>query len=105
MDDLIFNLLKIIVACCSILITSYLVPFIKTKLQEAKYAQLLDMVEKAVWAAEQTIKGSGMGKERKAEVTRIVLEWMNDNGIKISLEQLNQLIEAAVFDMNGQETY
>lgn len=102
MNDLTFNLLKIVVSICSALIAAYLVPFIKAKLHEAKYSDLLMMVEIAVRAAEQTI-GAGKGSTKKDEVMTFVMEWMHKAGIAISVEQLDQLIEAAVFNMNNEK--
>lgn len=99
MNDLTFNILKLVVSVVCALIAVYLVPYLKNKLQDEKYAQLLYMVEVAVRAAEQTI-GSGEGKLKKEEVMSFVLRWMADNGIKITEEQLSQLIESTVFNMN-----
>ena len=102
MNDVTFNILKIVVTVATALISAYVIPLLKAKLQEAKYARLLEMVEIAVRAAEQTIKGSGMGNVKKDEVVKFVTEWMLDHGIHITQDQLDQLIEAAVFSMNRE---
>ena len=99
MNDLTFNILKIVVSVVAAIIAFYLVPYIKNKLAEDKYSQLLLMVTIAVQAAEQTI-GDGKGSLKKAEVISFVSNWMTNNGITISEEQLSQLIESAVFQMN-----
>lgn len=99
MNDLTFNILKLVISVVAALIGVYLVPYIKNKLADERYAQLLAMVEVAVRAAEQTI-GSGEGKLKKKEVMDFVMNWINENGIKISETQLSQLVEAAVFNMN-----
>ena len=102
MNDVTFNILKIVVTVATALISAYVIPLLKAKLQEAKYARLLEMVEIAVRAAEQTIKGSGMGNVKKDEVVKFVTEWMLDHGIHITQDQLDQLIEACVFSMNRE---
>jgi hypothetical protein len=56
-------------------------------------------VEIAVRAAEQTIKGSGQGAIKKDEVINFVTSWMISHGIQISAEQLDQLIECAVYNL------
>ena len=99
MNDLTFNILKIVISVAVALISAYLVPFIKNKLQEDKYSQLVVMVHTAVQAAEQTI-GSGNGAVKKDEVMSFVTDYMNRVGIKITEEQLDQLVESAVFQMN-----
>ena len=100
MNELTFNVLKIVVSVVSALVAVYLIPFIKTKTAEAKYEKLLHIVSVAVRAAEQTIKGSGQGAVKKEEVITFVTKWMVNQGISITQEQLEQLIEAAVYSMN-----
>lgn len=46
-------------------ITAFLVPYIKRKLNEAQLNELAKWVEVAVKAAEQIIKGTKVGQERK----------------------------------------
>jgi len=100
MNELTFNFLKIVVAISAALISAYIIPLLKEKLADIKYQRLLEVVELAVRAAEQTIKGSGMGAVKKDEVIAFVTKWMVGHGILITEEQLDQLIEAAVFNMN-----
>ena len=102
MEDITMMILKIVVSICAALITVYVVPYLKTLRQDKRYASLMDMVEVAVKAAEQTIKESGQGDCKKAEVIAFVSTWMGDHGIKISQDELSQLIEAAVFQMKQE---
>ena len=102
MNDITFNLLKIVVSVCAALIAYYLIPILKNKVEDDKYAQLLDLIDIAVRAAEQTVKGSGMGNVKKEYVISAVTEWMNKAGINITDAELTQLIEAAVFTMNRE---
>lgn len=99
MNDITFNILKIVVTIATALISVYVIPLLKEKLKDAKYQQLLEIVEVAVRAAEQTIKGSGLGSVKKDEVINFVSEWMMIHGIEISQDQLDQLIEAAVYNL------
>ena len=100
MNDLTFDILKIIVSISCALISAYLIPFINSKLQDAKYQNLLEIVEIAVRAAEQTQTGGGKGRVKKQEVICSVTAWCKEHGISITDDQLSQLIEAAVFNMN-----
>lgn len=102
MEDITMMILKIVVSVCAALITVYVVPYLKTLRQDKRYASLMDMVEVAVKAAEQTIKEPGQGDYKKAEVIAFVSDWMSDHGIKISQEELSQLIECAVFQMKQE---
>lgn len=100
MNDLTFNILKIVVAVSTVFISVYVIPLLREKLNDSKYQRLLEMVEIAVRAAEQTIKADGAVK--KDEVVKFVTQWMLAHGIAITQDQLDQLIECAVFNMNRE---
>lgn len=100
MNDLTFNILKIAVSVCSVLVVTYLIPFLRNKINSSKFYEIVDMVNISVRAAEQTITGSGMGSIKKENVITAMNDWLKDKGIKLSEEQVSQLIEAAVYNMN-----
>lgn len=102
MNELTFDMLKIVVSVCAAIITVYAVPYLKTLKEDRRYAQILDMVDVAVRAAEQTIKGSGKGMEKKKEVENIIYAWLMEKGIEITPEQINQLIECAVYQLKQE---
>lgn len=97
MNELTFNILKIVVAVATVFISAYVIPLLKEKLNDSRYNRLLEMVEIAVRAAEQTIKADGAVK--KDEVVKFVTQWMLAHGIAITQEQLDQLIECAVYNL------
>lgn len=98
MEEITFAILKIVVSVVSALVAVYLIPYIRNKTQDAKYANLVEMVNVAVMAAEQTL-GAKQGKAKKAEVMEFVTMWLNDHGIKITATQLDMLVEAAVLQL------
>lgn len=100
MNDLTFNILKIVISVVAALVGYYLVPFLKEKIKEAKYQDLVKSVTIAVEAAEQTFKEGGMGKVKKEDVIKYITEYLNSNKIDISDDQLDKLIESAVFQLN-----
>lgn len=100
MNDITFNILKIVVSVVAALIAYYLIPVLKEKVKEAKYSDLVKAVSVAVEAAEQTFKESGMGKVKKEDVLEFITKWLNENKVEISVEQLDKLIESAVFQLN-----
>ena len=99
MNDFTFNILKIVIAVAVAMIARYLVPYIKAKIEEDKYAQLVVLVHTAVQAAEQTL-GPRDGALKKEQVVKFITEYMNKVGVIITDKQLDNLIEAAVFQMN-----
>ena len=103
MNEITFDILKIVISVCATIITVYAVPYLKTLKEDRRYAQILEMVEVAVRAAEQTIKGSGKGMEKKKEVENIIYAWLMEKGIEITPEQINQLIECAVYQLKQEQ--
>ena len=99
MDELTFMILKVIVSIATALITVYLIPYIKSQTKNKQQEELLAMVDVAVKAAEQSIKN---GQTKKLEATEFVTKWLNERGIKITEDQLDKLIEAAVYTMNNE---
>lgn len=103
MSQITLDVLKIVVSICAALVTVYIVPYLKTLRQDKRYASLIGMVEVAVKAAEQTIRGKGEGDLKKAEVVAFVSDWMQEHGVKISQDELDQVIECAVYQMKQGE--
>lgn len=99
MNDVSFTILKIVVSVATALISVYVIPLLREKLKGEKYNQIFEIVEVAVRAAEQTIKGSGMGAVKKDQVVDFVMNWAVDHGIAITMEQVDQLIECAVYNL------
>ena len=99
MNDITFNILKIVITIATALVSAYVIPLLREKLKEAKYQRLVGIIGVAVSAAEQTIKGSGQGAVKKDAVITFVTDWMVKHGIKITQDQLDQLIEACVYQL------
>ena len=98
MNEVTFIILKLVISVCAALITAYVIPYIKTLRNDKRYASLLDIVEVAVKAAEQSLKNE-TGEFKKSEVLAYVAHWMDNQGIYIDTEQLDQLVECAVYQM------
>lgn len=100
MNDVTFIILKLVVSVCAVLVTVYLIPYIKTLREDKRYAQALDIVQTAVRAAEQTCKDD-TGEFKKSEVLSFVCQWLEKNGVKMEMSQLDRLIECAVYQMKN----
>lgn len=99
MNDITFMILKIVVSVCAALMTAYAIPYLKRQMEAEIGSAVLDLIDVAVRAAEQTLEG---GKVKKEWVVEFVTRWLIQHGIKISEEQLDKLIEAAVYAMNAE---
>lgn len=85
-----------LIAILGAVITYILVPYIKNKTTAQQQGNIAFWVSVAVNAAEQIFAGSGLGEQKK----QYVLKFLTGKGIKVSAEQLDALIEAAVFEIN-----
>lgn len=85
-----------VIALLGAVITYILIPYIKSRTSAAQRGDILFWVSVAVNAAEQVFNASGMGDQKK----QYVLDFLTEKGIKVSAEQLDILIEAAVFEIN-----
>ena len=103
LNDLLFELLKLVLIICSALITRYVIPFIRREIQNTEYAWVVDVVEDAVRYVEQVTNEEGAGSKKKELVLNFVQSQLDARGIKISQDQLNALIEATVYGLNVEK--
>lgn len=103
MNDVLFEILKAVTVLVIVLLTRYAVPWIKLQVENTKYAWIIQCTELAVRSAEQTILGNKTGSEKKAIVTKFLKEQLQQKNISISDEQLNTLIEAAVYELKKEQ--
>lgn len=96
MQDLtpILEALALLVAA---VITTVVIPFIKSKTTSAQQQEINSWVKIAVFAAEQIFNGSGRGDEKKAYVQNFLAE----RGFKLDEARVDALIESAVFEMKN----
>lgn len=102
MSETVFMIVKIILSIVSAFVAVYVIPLLKQWKENNQDDRILQMIEIAVRAAEQTFKGTGKGPAKKEEVLRYISEWLEQKGIHVSSDQLDQLIEAAVYSMNNE---
>ena len=97
MNEIISKVLELVVVIAVVWVTRYVIPWFKSNTVINENAILIDLVNAAVMYAEQTLTG---GQVKKEAVMKFVLEQMAELGISITEDQVNALIEAAVFAMN-----
>ena len=84
MREITLELLKLALMIATLVITRYVVPWIKAKTQSDTMSVLIDWVMQAVLAAEQ-VHQSSTGAERKLIVTKFIKELLIQKNIKYSL--------------------
>lgn len=92
------DLINIAFAVVAVILTRYLVPFLKNKLEESGKTSLIELIEQLVEAAEQVFTGVKQGDEKKQYVVNSLL----DKGVVVTSEVDSQ-IEAAVYRMNNNK--
>lgn len=96
MNDILFEVLKCVMIVATLVITRYVVPLLRIKVEASKYSDIADWVIDAVKWAEQTIRESGKGAEKKEQVKDFLIQYAYEHCINITAEQLDVLIESAV---------
>ena len=90
------NIVSAVITLIVALITTFLIPWLKNKLDADKFEKVQAWTKVAVQAAEMIYNGAGRGEEKKA----YVLNWLAEHGITMDEDRINALIEAAVYDLN-----
>lgn len=88
-------IIEAVITIVALLITSYIIPYIKSKSSAQKQAEINQWVKIAVAAAEQIYRNSGHGAEKK----EYVIAWLAARNIKYDSSKIDAMIEAAVYDL------
>lgn len=92
---------KIVLACIPILgtiITTIIIPYIKTQIDAQKLETYTEWADKAVWCAQQIYT-----PEQWAEKKTYCINFLADHCAGITADQINVLIEAAVKELKLAE--
>lgn len=92
------DLTDIIVAIITLIITiisRYLVPLLKNKVDAGKLSIVKMWVRIAVQAAEMIYNESGQGAKKK----EYVLSFLEEKGFRVKADEIDNLIESAVLEL------
>ena len=92
--------IKGVILLCVIFFTKVLVPFINSKTNEYQRKELWNLICSTVDAAEQIFSAPGTGNKKKEYVINVIQK----AGWKITEEELDALIEAAVWALKKYGT-
>lgn len=88
-------IMEAIIALVVAVITAFVIPWLKGKIDADKLEQIKLWVTVAVEAAEQLYNGTGRGEEKKA----YVVKFLQEKVFTLDPDSLDKLIEAAVFNL------
>lgn len=89
------NIVSAVITLIVALITTFLIPWLKNKLDADKFEKIQAWTKVAVQAAEMIYNGAGRGEEKKA----YVIQYLNDKGFKLDTATIDALIESAVLEL------
>lgn len=94
-NEILNNALYIIMSLAIVIVTRYLVPYLKARLSAANQEELIQLIENLVQAAEQIFSGEKMGEQKK----EYVVNALSEKGVLIT-ESVNAMIESAVYSLD-----
>ena len=91
------QIISAVLALISALVSAFLIPWLKTKIDANKLQTIKTYVEIGVKAAEQLYAATD-GEEKKA----YVINFLAEHGIRFDVSTIDQLIEAAVLQLHHE---
>ena len=104
MNENLFNVILTVIPVIGAIITYFVIPFIKSSVNEKQLAQYKEWAKLAVKTAEMLWRETGHGEDKKAYVINFLNDMFNKNKVVITEEQINILIESAVKEMKEIES-
>lgn len=89
------EILSIVFALVIVVISRYLIPYLKTRLEKEGQEQLVELIENLVKAAEQIFTQAKSGEQKK----EYVVNALSEKGVLIT-ESVNAMIESAVYSLD-----
>ena len=96
-------IIQIVIILIGTIITSFLIPWIKSKVTQEQWWIIQDITKVAVRAAEILYKGSGRGEEKLEYVMTYIKEFCSEKGIYFNNDAIRQTVENMVKKMNDEE--
>ena len=107
MNNLILNVLTCVIVALIGIVTKSLLPYLRAckdeamaKLRKTKWAFAADIIDAVVRAVEQTVAEDIHGIDKKNLALKYIVPFLQKNGIYLSDEEIDRLIESAVQAMN-----
>ena len=96
MSNISYQIITLVISLIGVILTGLVVPWLRIKLTNEKLDSVQMWVNIAVAAAEQMFSEPKSGKYKKTYVA----EFLKTKGITITDQELDALIESAVYEIN-----
>lgn len=97
-------IIEAIISLVTVIITVFIIPWIKSKMTAERYSTLQLWCRTAVSAAEMLYKGGGLGKDKLEYALTKVTEMVNGAGYKFDEKTIRAAIEEAVKDIKYSDS-
>ena len=104
MNDIIFEVIRAVLVIGIMVVVRYAVPYLKSRINGTDLEWIYAWAVKAVKAAEQTVTGEHAGAQKKAIVKEFLQTVAKEKNLAITDEQIENLIESAVYVMKQEES-
>lgn len=104
MDERLFNVIMLFIPVVCVVITGYIIPYIRLKMSTTQLDEIEKWVEKAVSCAEIIFDVPKSGAEKREYVINFIDKTFNSKKQIITRDQINILLEAAVKQMHDTAT-
>lgn len=94
-NEIMNNVIYIVMSLAIVIVTRYLVPYLKARLSAVNQEELIQLIENLVQAAEQLFTAEKSGEQKKA----YVVDALAKDGVEIT-ESVNAMIESAVYSLD-----
>lgn len=98
------DILQLAILLILTIVTRYLVPLIKAKLEASKMENLVTWADIFVRAVEQMFIGTKLGKDKLKKASELLRDFCEKHGYTFSEDEIRAAIEQAVNHMNGEST-
>lgn len=88
-----------VITLAALLITTFLIPWIKAKVNAEKLAEIQKWATIAVQAAEMIYSESGLGDKKK----QYVKSYLQSKGYTLDIDTIDALIESAVMELKQKD--
>lgn len=95
-------IIEAVIALVGIVITSFLVPYIKSKMTANQFSYLEEVVKTAVRGAEVIFGGSARGDEKREYVLNHVEKVCAEKHITFDADEIRQMLETAWLNLTSE---
>lgn len=99
-SEIITMIVKCVLAVVSVILTGYVIPYIKASTDAKKWADIWDFCQKCVEAAEKKFTPEEW-REKKLYVMTLVANQLNKMGIEFTADEIDALVEGFVKEIKG----